>query len=159
MRLKFGQSTIIGGFNISFERRFLFCYSAHTQMECYSIRKPNWRSIMEEYPAFQRMIRQKVFTFYFGQIYQPLMKMKSEDIEFFERRKDYFQVLVLMNNKSDEMRRCMNEIFLEVEKSEEKFGMAALDQSKMWWLIKIIELKLELLFDLSLELTHKIEYF
>jgi hypothetical protein len=44
---------------------------------------------MEPWPQFYRVIKQKCFTFYFGQIYRPLLKSKEEDIMFYQKREDY----------------------------------------------------------------------
>ena len=81
------------------------------------------------------------------------MKLKNEDIEFFMRRKDYFQVLAIINQDNDEMRHCLYEIFREVEKNTEKNGQDIIDQSKIWWLIKIVELKFQILTELAFDIS------
>ena len=88
-RKMFGQSTIIGAYQIIFKKRFLFIHNAHTDLVCYAIRKRNWESIMQEFPDYYRLIKQKIFSQYYTQMYRPLMKQKNVDIDFFERRKDY----------------------------------------------------------------------
>ena len=42
LRLQFGPRTIIGGFNLNFNKRSFFVYKAHTKMKAMSIRKQNW---------------------------------------------------------------------------------------------------------------------
>ena len=38
-RIRFGESTIIGGFQITFNKRYNFIYQAHNNMLCQAIRK------------------------------------------------------------------------------------------------------------------------
>ena len=40
-------------------------------------------------PKLYGIIKQKCFTYYFGQIYRPIMKAKDHDIKFYEQRNDY----------------------------------------------------------------------
>ena len=42
-RLQFGARTIIGGFNLNFDKRSFFIYRAHTAIKAMSIRKSNWK--------------------------------------------------------------------------------------------------------------------
>ena len=113
---------------------------------------------MEEYPEFYRIIKQKCYTFYQNQIYQPLMKLKNEDIEFFLRRKDYQQVLAIINQNGNEMKSCMFQIFREADETDEKCGNNIIDQSKIWWLIKIVELKFQIFLEISFEMLSRNEY-
>ena len=48
-------------------------------MICYSIRKSKWRVIMDDYPDYYQIIKQKCFTFYYRQIYKPLLKLKEKE--------------------------------------------------------------------------------
>ena len=52
-RRQFGQSTIIGGFEICTERRFMFHYQAQTDIIGYAIRKSQWLRILTEFPNFK----------------------------------------------------------------------------------------------------------
>lgn len=49
-RRQFGPSTIIGGFEVCYGRRFNFCYKAHTNLKCLAIRKTMFYKIAEEFP-------------------------------------------------------------------------------------------------------------
>lgn len=57
-----------------FQKRFFFFFTAQTNMTCYSIRRHNWKDIMEEFPELFRIVKLKCFNFYFNQIYRPMMK-------------------------------------------------------------------------------------
>jgi len=39
MRRTFGESTTIGGFQVSYNKRYMFLYLARTYIQCYAIRK------------------------------------------------------------------------------------------------------------------------
>ena len=80
MKLMFGESTIIGGFQLCYEKRFMFLYIASSYLTGQSIRKENFISIMKEFPEFKHQIKSKVWTFYSQEIYRPLNKLKNYDI-------------------------------------------------------------------------------
>lgn len=89
-RRQFGPSTIIGGFQMCFHKRYLFTIQAQTDVKCYAIRKEKWFKIMLDFPDMYRIVKQKCFNFYFNQIFRPLIKQKQQDIEQFGERNDYF---------------------------------------------------------------------
>ena len=88
-RRQFGQSTIIGGFNCEFNKRLIFLYRAKTDMVCYAIRKANWIALMKEFSIFRNDIAAKFFQFYYLNIYSPILKRKQQDINFYDKRRDY----------------------------------------------------------------------
>jgi hypothetical protein len=88
-RKQFGCSTIIGGFQLSFLKRFLFIYKAHSDMICYSISRRSWNEIKNNHPMFHKVLKEKMMWHYIEQIYRPLMNMKNKDVFQFEKRKDY----------------------------------------------------------------------
>jgi hypothetical protein len=45
---------------------------------------------MKEYPDFYKIIKQKLLTHYFENIYKPIMKYKNDDIIKYEIRNDYY---------------------------------------------------------------------
>lgn len=51
-KLRFGQKTVIGAFNICYNMRHIFIYKTHLDCKGYFIRKSNWKSIMDEFPEF-----------------------------------------------------------------------------------------------------------
>lgn len=67
-RKQFGPSTMIGGFNMCFHKRFLFTFVAHTDLDCYAIRRQEWHDIMQEFPELFRVVKHKCFEFYFNQV-------------------------------------------------------------------------------------------
>ena len=60
----FGEATIIGGFNISYQKRFQFLFVANCFMKCQAIRKSKFNRIMKEFPEFKYHLMFKFWTFY-----------------------------------------------------------------------------------------------
>ena len=50
---QFGESTTIGGFEICYQKRFMFMYVAKTWMDCQAIRKSVFLNILNQYPEFK----------------------------------------------------------------------------------------------------------
>ena len=98
-RRQFGHSTIIGGFQMSFQKRYLFTYRASTKLKVLSIRRRNWKYLINEFDEFNNIMVVKFAHFYLSQIFQPLMKIKKININFFDVRKDYEQIMVVKNNQ------------------------------------------------------------
>jgi signal-transduction protein with cAMP-binding, CBS, and nucleotidyltransferase domain len=108
-RKQFGYSTIIGGFQICFQRRFIFTYKAHTDLVCYAIKRKDWYSITKQFPDYLRIVKQKLLKYYFEHVYTPLMKYKRSDIEEFEKRHDYNQILATKDPSSQEIQDSIEE--------------------------------------------------
>ena len=60
----FGVSTIIGGFQICYNKRHNFIYRAETNIKCLAIRKQKFNSILNDFPEFKLWIKQKLFMHY-----------------------------------------------------------------------------------------------
>jgi hypothetical protein len=89
-RKQFGCSTLIGGFQMCYKKRFIFVYKVHNDLLCYGLRRKEWYTIMNIFPDFHKIIKQKTLRHYFDNIYRPLMKQKNRDIQEYEERNDYF---------------------------------------------------------------------
>lgn len=88
-RAKFGPSTIIGIFQMCFGKRYNFFYNATTDMMVYNLSKRTFHRMGQDFPKFLRSLKQKSFTWYYRNIYQPLMTKKKKDIKKLEVRQDY----------------------------------------------------------------------
>jgi len=89
-RKQFGASTLIGGFQMCYKKRFIFVYKVHSELKGYALRRKEWYKIMKSFPDFHKIIKQKTLRHYFDNIYRPLMKQKNIDIKDYEERNDYF---------------------------------------------------------------------
>ena len=52
-RRQFGQSTIIGGFQIMYGKRHMFIYRACNEVDCMSIRKEKFLKLVQQYPSLK----------------------------------------------------------------------------------------------------------
>ena len=55
-RKQFGCQTIIGAFQMNFNRRYQFYYKASKEMTCYSVSRRNWINLKKNYPSFCKLI-------------------------------------------------------------------------------------------------------
>ena len=68
-RRQFGPSTIIGGFEICYGRRFNFIYKAHTPLQCLAIRKMHYFRICEEFPQLHIQMKLKFWEHFSQAVY------------------------------------------------------------------------------------------
>ena len=81
---------------MAFGQRFQILYQASSsELKGYAIRKREWMNILGEFKDFSTQIKRKSFDFFVCQIYRPLMIQKNQDIEEYDKRKDYEQVLAI----------------------------------------------------------------
>lgn len=88
-RRQFGHSTVIGGFQMAFNKKYIFVYKARTTMSCYSLRKKSYKKLADTFTTFEDSLKVRFFGNYLKQIYWPLIKVKNIDIEKFNVRDDY----------------------------------------------------------------------
>ena len=68
-RRQFGQSTIIGGFQVMYGKRYTFIYRSQSKLDCLSIRKEQFLKLVEQYEEFKLQIKQKFWEHYSQNIY------------------------------------------------------------------------------------------
>lgn len=87
--MRMGSRTVIGAFNICFNKRQIFIHKTKTECKGYSIRKSKWKTIMDEFPEFFAILKRKVLYEYITNIRRPLLKCKQQDIIHFDQRADF----------------------------------------------------------------------
>jgi len=60
--------------------------------------------MVNQFPKFKNILNGKFLSFYLNQIHMPLTKMKKMDIDKFDVRRDFEQVLVIINYNDNEMK-------------------------------------------------------
>jgi hypothetical protein len=70
---------------------------------------------MKSFPQFYLEIKNKSLSFYFTKVFRPLLKLKNEDIEFFEQRKDYRQVLAISGLEIESIKYDLAKIYREAD--------------------------------------------
>lgn len=68
---------------------------------------------MDEYPELYRVVKGKIFNFYFNQIHRPMIRLKMIDIKSIDMRNDYSQVLAVTSDTFEEVKSCMHRIYSE----------------------------------------------
>ena len=161
-RKQFGPSTIIGGYNISFQKRHFFIYQSHTEMVGYMIRKPKWLTLMKNFHNFELILKQKFFQFYLNEIYRPLINEKNITIEYFKKREDYNHVLTLSYPQIPvDMTKFVIESLFEkkfITDCERHTKKMMVMNSQISWLVGTLNNKLEQIFEMRFHFTFRIEY-
>ena len=88
-RRQFGHSTVIGGFQMAFNKKYIFHYKSRTVLSCYAIRRKAYKDLLNDFTVFEDCLKVKFFDNYLKQVYWPLIKLKNIDIEKFNVRDDY----------------------------------------------------------------------
>jgi hypothetical protein len=88
-RLRFGQRTVIGGFNLCFNQRHLWIHRASTELKALSLRKRNWKMLEQDFPYFTQCIKVKLNYHYQTHIQNPLTQRKQEVAHIFENREQF----------------------------------------------------------------------
>ena len=94
-RMQFGPRSIIGGFNLCFDKRNFFIYKAHSRIKGMAIRKMNWHNLMQRFPKFERCLDLLFLDAYDWKIRRPLMRRREKEINQIRKRKDFSQMLVI----------------------------------------------------------------
>lgn len=106
-RLRLGQHTVIGAFEICFNKRQIFIYRTHSECEGFMIRKAHWKSLMDNFTEFFSIIKKKVLLEHINKIRRPLMDYKQKDIEHYDQRADFQQVLTLKDYEPHELQNLL----------------------------------------------------
>ena len=102
-KMRLGQNTVIGAFNICFNKRQIFIHRTHGECAGFYIRKKHWKKIMDNYPEFFSIMKRKVLYEYITKIRKPIMAHKEKDIVHYDQRADFQQVLALRNYDENEL--------------------------------------------------------
>jgi hypothetical protein len=88
-------------------------------MRCLSIRKQKFLSLINKFPPLRIQIRNKFFSHYSQEIYQPMMRKKKILIAQFNERDDYNQVLYLHElnrNGKNIIQQCIKQNLMDLKK-------------------------------------------
>jgi len=112
-RLRLGEKSVIGAFEICFNKRQIFIYRTQTECEGFLIRKARWKDLMDSFPEFFSIIKKKVLREHINKIRRPLMDHKLKDIEHYDQRADFQQVLTLKDYEPHELQNLLADEFDE----------------------------------------------
>lgn len=88
-KMRLGPNTVIGAFNICFNKRQIFIHRTHSECAGFYIRKKHWKKIMDNYPEFFSIMKRKVLYEYITKIRKPIMAHKEKDIIHYDQRADF----------------------------------------------------------------------
>jgi myosin-crossreactive antigen len=88
-KMRLEGRTVIGAFNICFNKRQIFIHKTKTECKGYSIRKGKWKIIMDDFSEFFSILKRKVLFEYITYIRRPIIKYKQQEIVHFNQRADF----------------------------------------------------------------------
>ena len=118
LKMQLTKGSMIGGYECSYDRRSIYIYRAHTDIEGYFITKRCWKQLEQGHPELFKNIRRKTLMHFANVIHKNLEMLKEKDIEHFDKRSDYKQVLVLRDYDKDELAKIILSEF-----PDEKVGL------------------------------------
>ena len=68
MKLRFGPNTVIGGFEVLYNRRCHYIYKSFTKVESLFIKHSNFKLIEKKFPEYFESIRLKALSNYLSKI-------------------------------------------------------------------------------------------
>jgi len=129
--MRYPGKTVIGGFEACFDKRCLFIYKTFTACSGYVIRKKNWRNLENDHPELYCSIKRQALFNYIHKIRRPLLDQKQADIEHYDLRADYSQVLCLKNYNEFEMQEIVdNEVARNIYDKDSEEILAVKDMEK-----------------------------
>lgn len=108
LKMRFPNKTVIGQFEVCFDKRILFIFKSFHDCKGYIIRKQNFRDLENEHFMLYQGLKNKALFNYINKIRRPLLSMKQQDIEHYDMRADYKQVLALRNYDENEMQELVD---------------------------------------------------
>lgn len=88
-KIRMPNRSVIGTFEVCFDKRMLFIFKAYSECRGFFIRKLNFQKLEEEFGEFYQSIKVKAMFHYFFKIRRPMMEFKQSDILFYDRRADF----------------------------------------------------------------------
>lgn len=80
-KLRYGAKTVVGAFNVCFDKHQMFIYQTCVECKGYFVRKLRWKQIMEEFNDFDILMKRKVLFEFIVNVVKPLEKFKKEELK------------------------------------------------------------------------------
>lgn len=96
--IRYSESTVIGGYNCTFNKRAIFIYRTKTLCEGYSVRKERWTELIDEdeFPNIAKTLKRNVESDYIKNIKDKVLQCKKKHIAKYHKRADYQQMLTII---------------------------------------------------------------
>jgi len=105
--LRLNKQSIFGAFETLYHKRALFVYKTFTNVSGYIIRKKAWKEIADANSEIFDMFKRKALFDYYFRIRNPLLAHRKLEVEHFDLRYDYRQVLTLQDYNGNEMKEIL----------------------------------------------------
>lgn len=111
-KIRMPNRSVLGTFEVCFDKRMLFIFKTYSECKGFFIRKLNFQKLEQEFSEFYQSIKMKALFHYVFKIRRPMLAFKEKDIEFFNRRADFKQVLALRDYDEDELRNLVEDFVI-----------------------------------------------
>jgi len=98
--IRLSKDIIVGAFNISFNKRTKFIYLAKTYCNGYSIRRSNWKNLIddEDHKIIAGHLKNSVRKYYEKNILNIMKQEKEKVIQKWYKRADYHCMIAVRDN-------------------------------------------------------------
>ena len=105
--IRYTKSTVIGGFEVLYDRRSHYNYKAYTVVTGYFIRKKPFREMSSEYPEFIQNIRRTMLQERYKKLMPIMKRAKAQDLSKIKRRADFKQIITMRDFDEGEIERLV----------------------------------------------------
>lgn len=91
--LRYIDKSVIGAYGLTFNQRAAFIYTTLTNCHGFSIRKVNWKKILDENPEMSIILKQNVLMQYLTQVRSKVLVKKKRAIIKMSQRNDHQMIL------------------------------------------------------------------
>ena len=101
--MELSTGSILGSFEVSYDRRSQFIYKAVTNISGYFMTKSKWKQLYENHNFFHDLLQKQLLLIFFT-IHRPIiLKAKNQDLEVIKRRADHRSVFMNVDNDKNEI--------------------------------------------------------
>jgi hypothetical protein len=125
------SSTLIGGFECSYDRKCHYYYRCYQKLEGYFVRKNTWKNFEQTFPLFMTEIRRNILTKLHSFLKPEMDKAKERHINKIQKRSDYQQIIMIRNFDEGEIERLVVNEFKLKEKEDIKRKANAIKTRKV----------------------------
>ena len=87
--LKYDNYCVLGGYEIMYQQRSAYIYTAMTNIQGYSVRRHNWLSLMDNHPEIATCVKMNTFQNYSRNVKNKVNECKRQAINEYVKRNDH----------------------------------------------------------------------
>ena len=128
--IQYVNKCVIGAFEVTFNQRSSFIYTALTNIHGYSIRKKNWVTICNENEEMFKIVKQNLLMLYITQIKCKVQVKKMQAIKKMYLRKDHQQIYASAFKDEFDTKKILEQNMNRKEKTKEEMEEDYIDYQK-----------------------------